>query len=150
MWHYSPDWQGQSWHLGKARWWFLSSSPQTRASQVVLVVKNTPGSVGDIRDVGSIPGSGRFPGGRKAWQLTLVFLPGDSHRQSEPGGLPSIGSQRVRHIWAANFTTESASELRNPVGFSILASRMLVGAGHSALTRLPFQWWFGETQDLTL
>ena len=28
------------------------------ASQVVLVVKNLPANVGDIRDMGSIPGSG--------------------------------------------------------------------------------------------
>ena len=34
-----------------------------RASQVVLVVKNPPDNAGDIRDTGSIPGSGRFPGG---------------------------------------------------------------------------------------
>ena len=34
-----------------------------RASQVVLVVKNPPVSVGDIRDAGLIPGSGRSPGG---------------------------------------------------------------------------------------
>ena len=34
-----------------------------RASQVVLVVKNLPASAGDIRDVGSIPGPGRSPGG---------------------------------------------------------------------------------------
>ena len=33
------------------------------ASQVALVVKNLPVNVGDIRDVGSIPGSGRSPGG---------------------------------------------------------------------------------------
>ena len=26
------------------------------------MVKNTPASAGDIRDLGSIPGSGRFPG----------------------------------------------------------------------------------------
>ena len=32
-------------------------------SQVVLVVKNLPHSAGDIRDVGSIPGLGIFPGG---------------------------------------------------------------------------------------
>ena len=32
------------------------------ASQVVLVVKNSA-STGDIRDMGSIPGSGRSPGG---------------------------------------------------------------------------------------
>ena len=33
------------------------------ASQVVLVVKNQPANTGDIREVGSIPGSGRSPGG---------------------------------------------------------------------------------------
>ena len=32
-------------------------------SQVVLVVKNLPAKAGDIRDVGSVPGLGRFPGG---------------------------------------------------------------------------------------
>ena len=32
------------------------------ASQVVLVVKNTPANAGDIKDTGSIPGSGRSPG----------------------------------------------------------------------------------------
>ena len=31
-------------------------------SQVVLEVKNLPASAGDIRDRGSIPGPGRFPG----------------------------------------------------------------------------------------
>ena len=57
------------------------------ASQVVLVVKNPPASAGDIRDTGSIPGSGRSPGGghgnplqyscledpmdRGAWQATV-------------------------------------------------------------------------------
>ena len=30
---------------------------------VVLVVKNLPANAGYIRDLGSIPGSGRFPGG---------------------------------------------------------------------------------------
>ena len=33
------------------------------ASQVVLVVKNLPVNAGDIRDVGSVPGLGRSPGG---------------------------------------------------------------------------------------
>ena len=32
-------------------------------SQVVLVVKNPPANAGDLRDAGSIPGSGRCPGG---------------------------------------------------------------------------------------
>ena len=31
--------------------------------QVVLVVKNLPARAGNVRDLGSIPGSGRSPGG---------------------------------------------------------------------------------------
>ena len=46
-----------------------------RASQVVLVVKHLPASVGQIRDVGWIPGSGRFPGEGHG---TPVLLPGES------------------------------------------------------------------------
>ena len=34
-----------------------------RVSQVVLVVKNSHVSAGDMRDAGLIPGSGRSPGG---------------------------------------------------------------------------------------
>ena len=33
------------------------------ASQVVVVVKNSPANAGDIRDVGLIPGWGQSPGG---------------------------------------------------------------------------------------
>ena len=50
-----------------------------RALQVVTVVKNLPANEKDIRDVGSIPGSGRFPGG--GHDNPLQFLPGESHGQ---------------------------------------------------------------------
>ena len=33
------------------------------SSYVMLVVKNLPANAGDIREAGSIPGSGRSPGG---------------------------------------------------------------------------------------
>ena len=33
------------------------------ASQVALVVKNPPANAGDIRELGSVPGLGRFLGG---------------------------------------------------------------------------------------
>ena len=36
---------------------------KARASQVALVVKNLSANEGDVRDVGSISGSGRSPGG---------------------------------------------------------------------------------------
>ena len=45
---------------------------------MALVVQNPPADAGDITDMGSIPGLGRFPW-RKTWQPTPVFLPGESH-----------------------------------------------------------------------
>ena len=36
---------------------------------------------------------------RRAWQPTLVFLPGESPRTEEPGGLQSMWMWRVRHDW---------------------------------------------------
>ena len=73
------------------------------------VVKNLPANAGDLRDIGSIPGLGRYPGeghgnplGKRnplgkgmatfsrilAWRIPWT---------EEPGGLPSVGSQRVRY-----------------------------------------------------
>ena len=51
----------------------------------VLVVKNLPANAGDVRGVGSIPGSGRPPW-RRTWQATPVFLPGESHGQRSLAG----------------------------------------------------------------
>ena len=46
------------------------------------------------KTAGSTPGLGRLPWRR---QPTPVFLPGESPWTKEPGGLQSMGSQRVRH-----------------------------------------------------
>ena len=43
-------------------------------SQVVLVVKNLPANAGGIRDEGSIPGLGRFPGGEHGNSLQYSCL----------------------------------------------------------------------------
>ena len=42
------------------------------------------------------PWVGKIPW-RRAWQLTPVFLPGESPWTEEPGGLQPVGSQRDRH-----------------------------------------------------
>ena len=59
------------------------------------MVKNLPANAGDIRDVGSIPGSGRsleegmVTNSRiLAWRILWT---------EEPGGLQSIGLERVGH-----------------------------------------------------
>ena len=44
------------------------------ASQVLLVVKNPPANAGDIRDMGSVPGSERSPGEGKGNPLQYSCL----------------------------------------------------------------------------
>ena len=41
---------------------------------MMLVVKDLPGSVGAVRDVGSLPGSGRSPGGGNGHPLQFSCL----------------------------------------------------------------------------
>jgi len=66
-----------------------------RALQLALVVKNPTANAGDLRDVGSISGLGRSPGGGMAtyysilaWRITWT---------EEPCGLWFTGSQKVEH-----------------------------------------------------
>ena len=60
------------------------------ASQVVLVAKNPPARAGDLRDLGSIPG------GEHGNPLRDSCL-----ETEEPGGLQSMGSQRVLSVDAS-------------------------------------------------
>ena len=53
-----------NWHLP----WAL------RASQMAPVVKNLPANAGDRRDAGSVPGSGRSPGGGNGNPLQYFYL----------------------------------------------------------------------------
>ena len=59
------------------------------------MLNNPPANTGDARDVGSVPWLERSPGEGNgnhssilAWKITW---------REEPGGLQSMGSQRVRH-----------------------------------------------------
>ena len=54
------------------------------------VVKNLPANAGDTGDSGLVPGLGTFLGETSilAWKIPLT---------EEPGGLQSMGSQRVGH-----------------------------------------------------
>ena len=59
------------------------------------MVKDLPANAGDIRDVGSIPGSRRFLGGGHG--NLLQYSSWGIPWTEEPGRLQSMGSQRVRH-----------------------------------------------------
>ena len=53
------------------------------------MVKNLSAKAGDVRDLGSIPGSQRSPGGGHG--NTLQYWPGESQGQRSLAGLQSIG-----------------------------------------------------------
>ena len=62
---------------------------------MAIMVKNLPANTGDIRDVGSIPGQEdpleeglATHSSILVWRISWI---------EEPGGIPSIGPQRVEH-----------------------------------------------------
>ena len=59
-------------------------------AKVALMVKNLPANAGDIRDAGSIPGSGKIPW-RRAWKLQYSCL------ENSQGQRSLVGWQRVGH-----------------------------------------------------
>ena len=84
-----------------------------RASQAVLVVKNPPANAGDLGDVGSIPGSGRSPGGGLGHPFQYSCLENPMNR----GAWQAI-VHRVSKNWtwlstfAGNCNTSKTSRLR--------------------------------------
>ena len=63
--------------------------------QGVLVVKNLPANAGDLRDTGLIPVSERSPGVGHGNPLQYSYL--ENPTTEKPGGIQSIGSQRIGH-----------------------------------------------------
>ena len=58
------------------------------STSLLLVVKNPPANAGDIRDIGSIPGSGGSPGEGHG---NPVFWPGEPHGQRSLAGYSQCG-----------------------------------------------------------
>ena len=67
-----------------------------RASQVALVVQNLPANAGDVRDMSSIPGSGRSPGGRHGNPLQYSCLENPQGQRNLVGYHPR-GHKKVGH-----------------------------------------------------
>ena len=82
---------------------FVKDLKQLWKSLVELVVKNPPANAGDVREAGSIPGSGRSPRGRHGNPLQyscLENLTGEPNRVSES----QTGLKRLnRHSGKAHY-----------------------------------------------
>ena len=70
----------------------------TRTSQVALVVKNPPDNAADITDEGSIPGSGRSPGGGHGNPLQYSCLENRHGQRSLAGPQDHKESERTEAI----------------------------------------------------
>ena len=69
--------------------------PHPWAYQVALVIKNPPANAGNVRDMGSIPGSGRSPGGGDGNTLQYSCLENPMDRGAWRARVHVL--QRVRH-----------------------------------------------------
>ena len=66
---------------------------------MALVVKTSPANAEDASNVGAIPGLGRSPRGRMATHSSVLAW--KFPWTKKPGGLHSMGSQRVGHSLAS-------------------------------------------------
>ena len=96
------------------------------------VVRNMPANAGDAEDMGSSPGSGRYPEGRRGNPLQYSCLE-NSRTCPLPGGLQSTGSQRAGHDWARSHTPTCPSSM-DSIGLSMrgVAQRKLRAGRHRA------------------
>ena len=83
--------------IALTRWTFVSKvmallfnmlSSCVGASQVALVVKKQPANAGDVTHVGSIPGSGRSPGGGNGHSLQNSCLGNSMDRRAWQARVP--------------------------------------------------------------
>ena len=61
------------------------------------MIKSPPANAGDVRDAGSVPGSGRSPVGGHGGPLQYSCLENPRLWTEDPGGLQPMESERVRH-----------------------------------------------------
>ena len=102
------------------------------------VVKNPPADEATKGDAGSIPGSGRYPGGRNS--NPLQYFCQDNPWTEEPGGLPPTGSQTAGH----NLATEHAC---TQVSLQCLLCTLCAS---KSMTYLSYQPCEVETTALTI
>ena len=81
------------WHSSHFSHFFYFGVVLERVSHMVLVVKNLSASVGYVRDMGWISGSGRLPS--HPVQHGNPFPHSCLENSVRPGGLQPMGSQRV-------------------------------------------------------
>ena len=71
---------------------------------MAIVVKNPPGNTGDLRDTGSIPGSGRYPGGGNGNPLQYSCLENSMDREAWWATVHRVAQSWTRLKWVRTHT----------------------------------------------
>ena len=111
---------------------------RTRASQVVLVVKNLPAKAGDVKHVSWIPGSGRPPGGERGNPLQYSWLENPTDRGGWQAMVHRVSKNQTQLKWQ-HAPAEKDSGMRDSHGQSAVSVRNWLGTGSTHATRLPSQ-----------
>ena len=69
-----------------------------------LVVKNSPANAGDIRDVGSLPGSGRSPGGGHDSSLQYSCLENPMDRGAWQATVHGVAKSQLKRLSTRTYT----------------------------------------------
>ena len=117
---------------------YLIYLPYTQDYLGDSVVKNLPASVGDSWDVGSIPGSGRYPGVGNSNLLRYSCL----NNSVEPGRLHPLGSQRVGYDWVCARAYTHTHHTVDPLHLFCPWITFPTGNHYSALSVSLFLFYF--------
>ena len=116
-----PPAAGSSSNSGFTSWGLISRRVLTilRTFQVALVVRNPPANAGDLRDMGSIPGSGRSPGERNGYSLQYSCLKNPHGQRSLEGCSPwgHIESNMAEQLTFSSWVNSKNSS-HSPTAFS--------------------------------
>ena len=97
-------------------------TPLPLTSQVALVVKNSPASAGDRRDMGSIPGLGK-PAGRPGYPLQYSCLEHPLDRGARRATARRAQRKQQKRLTTAHHFPPSVSLLHRPASVSCVTSR---------------------------
>ena len=87
------------------------STVNVQASQVALMVKNLPVNAGDVRDAGSIPGSGRSPRGGHSNPLQYSCLENPTYRGAWWATLHGVAKSWTWLKWLSRRSSSSSSRV---------------------------------------
>ena len=96
---WKPVLQSVGWQRIGYNWATEQQHLYKRASQVVLVVRNSPANAGDMRDSGLIPGLGRSPGGGQGNPLQYSCLRNPMDWGAWRAIVHGVGKSRTRLKW---------------------------------------------------